>query len=416
MLAKKREAVQGLRRNLTTIASLARLGYREFIATWNVAVVIRAIAMADAAGIEDTILQLQAASLAPERWASVLNGVTRLIGGAGATLEMIDRRAGTHAMFASSAIPKIGELAYFDQYAALNPRIAADLTRPSGDIGYDYQILSEAEMDRSPFYAEFLALHDWRYFVSGILANRDDRFVVLSVQRSRGQGHVDAADIDRLRALMPQVRHAVDVTQRVAAMRGLMGALTDALDLQGDGIAVLDGGGNVFHLNATMAGVVSKGDGLRVRRNQVVFDDAMANRLYQRALSAIARSRDGASPPDALDFPAKRAGNELPYLIALRAISHENAAARALLIVKDPAARRAPQFDALRQFYGLTRAETDLAIALCKGISPGRYARERGVSTNTVYTHVRRLKQKCGQTRMVALIDLLNAMANLGAT
>ena len=366
--------------------------------------------MANAARTADTILELQAASLEPGRWASALNGVTHLIGGAGATLEIIDRRAGTHTMFATSGIPKIGEIAYFDQYAALNPRIAADVTRSRGDLGWDYQVMSEKEMDRSPYYADFLAPHGWRYFISGILENRDAQFVALSVQRSRTQGHVGTPEIDLMRALMPHVRHAVDVTRRLAAMHGLVGSLADALDRQSDGVAILDGAGNVLHLNAALTRMVAAGNGLRVRRNQVAFDDVTSHRMYLRALATVAQARDGGSPAGSLDFPAKRAGGELPYLIALRAVSLDNAAARALLIVKDPMSRPAPQVDALRQFYGLTRAETDVALALCKGLSPDAYARERGVSVNTVYTHVRRLKQKCGQARMVALVETLNAM------
>ncbi len=370
--------------------------------------------MVDEARIADTVLELQAASLRPERWAAALNGVTQLIGGAGATLEIIDRRAGTHTMFASAGVPKIGEISYFDQYAALNPRIAADVTRSSGDLGWDYQALSEKEMDRSPFYAEFLAAHDWRYFVSGILENRDNQFVALSVQRSRGQGHVGAPEIDLMRALMPHVRHAVDVTRRLAVMQGLVSSLADALDRQSEGIAALDGAGNVLHLNTALTRMAAAGNGLRLRRNQVTFDDAPSHRMYLRALAAVAKTRDGGSPSGSLDFPAKRAGGELPYLVAVRATALETEAARALLIVKDPTSRPAPQVDALRQFYGLTRAETDVALALCKGLSPDAYARERGVSVNTVYTHVRRLKQKCGQARMVALVETLNAMVGPG--
>jgi DNA-binding CsgD family transcriptional regulator len=42
------------------------------------------------------------------------------------------------------------------------------------------------------------------------------------------------------------------------------------------------------------------------------------------------------------------------------------------------------------------------------GMSPGDYAREHAVSVNTVYTHLRRIKEKTGCHRMAELIRRLN--------
>jgi DNA-binding CsgD family transcriptional regulator len=63
----------------------------------------------------------------------------------------------------------------------------------------------------------------------------------------------------------------------------------------------------------------------------------------------------------------------------------------------------------MRRTFDLTPAEAHLAMDLCRGVSPGAYAGRRGVSANTVYTHMRRLKDKCGAARTVELIATLNA-------
>ena len=49
-----------------------------------------------------------------------------------------------------------------------------------------------------------------------------------------------------------------------------------------------------------------------------------------------------------------------------------------------------------------------MAAALCAGVSPDDYARERRLSRNTVYTHLRRIKEKTGCTRLPELIRKLN--------
>ena len=59
-------------------------------------------------------------------------------------------------------------------------------------------------------------------------------------------------------------------------------------------------------------------------------------------------------------------------------------------------------------YFGLTPTEAGLARAIQSGISFDRYARERAVSLNTVYTHLRRLKEKTGCKRLSELIRKLN--------
>jgi DNA-binding CsgD family transcriptional regulator len=59
--------------------------------------------------------------------------------------------------------------------------------------------------------------------------------------------------------------------------------------------------------------------------------------------------------------------------------------------------------DIARQTFGLTEAEANLATALQAGISLGEYARTRRLSLNTVYTHLRRIKEKTGARRIADL-------------
>ncbi len=62
----------------------------------------------------------------------------------------------------------------------------------------------------------------------------------------------------------------------------------------------------------------------------------------------------------------------------------------------------------MRDVFGLTESEAHLAQALQSGVPIGNYARDRALSLNTVYTHLRRLKEKTGCHRMPELIRKLN--------
>ena len=62
-----------------------------------------------------------------------------------------------------------------------------------------------------------------------------------------------------------------------------------------------------------------------------------------------------------------------------------------------------------RAVFGLTEAEADLACALVDGVPLGLYAGQKGLSINTVYTHLRHIKAKTGSQRMPELVGKLSA-------
>jgi DNA-binding CsgD family transcriptional regulator len=81
----------------------------------------------------------------------------------------------------------------------------------------------------------------------------------------------------------------------------------------------------------------------------------------------------------------------------------------ALLFVHDPGQqrhRRASRF--FREALGLTQAEATVALALQEGMAVTDYARDRALSLNTAYTHLRRIKEKTGCKHMAELIRWLN--------
>jgi DNA-binding CsgD family transcriptional regulator len=82
----------------------------------------------------------------------------------------------------------------------------------------------------------------------------------------------------------------------------------------------------------------------------------------------------------------------------------------AIVFVRDPLSYRSVDVATLREVFGLTEAEACLAKSLQAGQAPANYARERALSLNTVYTHLRRLKDKIGCSRMTELLRKLNEL------
>jgi DNA-binding CsgD family transcriptional regulator len=119
----------------------------------------------------------------------------------------------------------------------------------------------------------------------------------------------------------------------------------------------------------------------------------------------------GAPPP----FAAARPSGRAPLIVSMRPVfsaEREGAGdARAVAFVRDPCGGARANAAVAAEALGLTAAEADLAAALVGGTAPADYARARRVSINTVYTHLRRLKDKTGSGRLADLIRKLNDLS-----
>ncbi|HTR85390.1 MAG TPA: helix-turn-helix transcriptional regulator [Reyranella sp.] len=360
-----------------------------------------------------TIEAVHAAGLDDSLWQPALGAITRAIGGLGATLEVIDKSTARHSLFFAS-VPAQANSKYLDHYMTINPRVPVALRQKRGELSWDYLHTSEAEIDRHPFYREFLSSIDLRYQIGGTLRNDAREYAAFTVQRTRRQGHVAEAEVRRTRLLLPHVGQALDVTMRLREANAVRQSLERALDYLADGVALLAADGTIVHANEAFQAIARRGDGFRVNRRALDVTQAAARGRLETALADAARLSAGelqAAAPS--DFPVPRGASLAPYLFSVRSLLGKGRGgaqsdAVAILFVRDPSARGALATPLMREVYGFTEAEADLARALQSGLPLGDYARLRGVSLNTIYTHLRRIKTKTQSNRLTELIHKLN--------
>jgi DNA-binding CsgD family transcriptional regulator/PAS domain-containing protein len=360
-----------------------------------------------------TIEAIHGAGLDADLWPQALAAVGRIVGGRIATIEAFDKQTLRHREFLAHGMPPVGQLEYLDHYAALNLRLPLHVRARPGDILYDYLILDESAMKRAPFYAEFLPRIDCRYFVSGIIASSQHEFAAVTVQRSPRHGHIERAGIATMARLLPHVAQAFDVARRIKSAGETRRSLEQALDWLADGVALVRADGHVAYANELFQAMARQGDALRLRKGAIAFAAAEAGEKFDAAIGAAARLKRGEVDAVAADFIAARRSGGPPCLVSVRPLldSAPRGAERravAAVFVRDPLRRHAAAIRTLREIFGLTDAEAHLAQALQAGVTLAEYAGSRGLSPNTVYTHLRRLREKTGCTRMPELIHKLN--------
>jgi DNA-binding CsgD family transcriptional regulator/PAS domain-containing protein len=349
------------------------------------------------------------AGLDAQIWPSALGGITELVGGHIASIEAFEKPSLRHEEFLACGLPPLGQIEYLDHYASLNIRLPFHTAAKAGEVIWDYRILDEAEMKRSPFYAEFLPRIDCRYFVSGSITNSESGFAAVTVQRSPRLGHIDRAGIAMMKRLVPHVQQAFDVARRLKNTGSARHSLEQTLDWLADGAVLARSDGVILYANEAMQEIVRRNDGIKIKKGVIEFTAAEARKRFAGAMTSVRQLRDrNVDAATIADFSAARSSGVAPYLVAIRPLLGENSVAQIMIFVRDPLTRNPAALRALRQALNLTAAEAEVAQALQAGIGIDDYARARELSINTVYAHLRSIKQKTGCHRMGELTAKLN--------
>ena len=361
------------------------------------------------------IARIHAAGLNADEWPDALRHLTNLIGGHGASLEFIQRPSLQHSGMFSYGLPAVG--AYLQQYAPMCPRIPYAVRQPAGAVQCDAQYYDDAAMDKNPFYMEFLSGYGMRYFLGGIVANVEEELVMTGVQISPKQGHPSPTKIKLMALLLPHVQQATEVMRRLGRLEKRQAEFERTLDFLIDGVVMLAADGSVRYANVAAQAIFRANDAITVRRGAIAFKSRNSTTKLGAAIKAIRCLRDcevesGLQSEFMVERPTAPAYAVSVY--PLLAPAGEPSGAIALVFVHDPLSQKDASAERFRQLFNLTRAEAKLAGALCSGLSPDQYAEQNHISTNTVYTHIRHLKEKTGGRRMTELIRKLNDAKLIG--
>jgi DNA-binding CsgD family transcriptional regulator len=362
-----------------------------------------------------TIKSVHSAAIGDTPWQQALAAVANVADGNAASIAVCDQQSLQHLEMYSHGLPGGDEIVFREDFAELNIRLPFIAQQKLNELSWDHMILDEAAMGHTPFYTEFLPRFDIRYFVAGVMLKNATEFAFVCVHRSPRMGHVQKQGIALMRTLLPHMRQAFDVTRRLRDAVPTSHDIECALDTLHDGAALVKADGTIAFANAAFAAIARRNDGIAVRKDTPVFADPESHAHYGLALAAVLRLRDGdPAPSSASDIVVPRPQGVPPYLVSVRPLlDKERAAASegvAIVFVRDPLQSRAATAAMLCERFDLTAAEAALARALQSGMTPPGYAHSRGLSLNTIYTHLRRLREKTGCNRLPELIHKLNEL------
>jgi DNA-binding CsgD family transcriptional regulator len=240
------------------------------------------------------------------------------------------------------------------------------------------------------------------FFDSG---GQDGLTGVVSVFRTGPAGAFAAGAAAALQAVLPHIQRAASVHARLHGPGLVLAHATEAL---GQAVAVLGHDGRPQGMNPEFAGLLRDGWFRQDRLGLAPADQAAAGRFAAlvagAARLAMAATAGRSAGEVVLRHPRSQA------LLLARVLPQARPRPAALVIIHDPARARPPASATLRDAFGLTAAESQLALALLAGETVADYAARRRVAQPTVRTQLAALFAKTGTTRQAALVRRLAAL------
>lgn len=347
------------------------------------------------------------AALVGEGFAGALAAFAEAAGAKGAILigEASDPTAPSGVRMAMQATPSIADhaAAYRTGDIPRDPRI--DRVRPRFGGGFlpDFGTFRPEEIERDAYYNEHLAAYGLGWHACAFLADWPGQGLYLNLKRERRRGHYEKDDLVIVDTALPTLRIAAAVAHALLAaeIKGAAGVLAG----RHLGVFALDAFGRAKPLNEAATACLNHG--LSLAKGRLTASGTPDLRLEQAIARAVARP--GAPGVTVLETAELR--KLIVRLVPVKAEASDVFAGPVALAIVEVWERLAvtapPLAPSLREAFGLTAREAQLAALMAEGTSPSAAAKALGVAEGTARNHLKALMGKMAVSRQAELAALL---------
>jgi DNA-binding CsgD family transcriptional regulator len=269
----------------------------------------------------------------------------------------------------------------------------------------EVDLFSRDELDRHPFNAELINRLGYRHFAAVRLSPREQRDVVLSLQRKRRRGPFSPSELTILQLLMPQLRMAATMARMAGLDRGR--AVLDIFEQLGVGCVLLGANAKALDMNAAVERYIPAF--LQIQDGRLTTTDSSMKAQLGALISNTMETRlDGRKQADHLIIRDRLRGSAVVEVAPIRySVRDLFSGIMGLLLIREP--HHSPEFstDVLRRAFGLTRSEAEIAVQVTSGRAVADIAKSRGVSVGTLRNQIKSIFAKTATSSRAQLTALL---------
>lgn len=357
-------------------------------------------------------------------WPQFLEGFAEAAGGEGTVLWLHDAKNSSadfgtsSASFASHVRIEQSALDSYERYYTYKNLLLAHVDAlPEGASMVSSEVVTERDFLRSEFYSDWLRPQGLGYCLGGPVLKRGSVVAMFSTQRLAKRGPFTETDVGLLARLMPHLRRACLLHQRLSRMQVEQTGAQHALELLTTAVWVLDRQGQLLSANRAGRDLDGKRDGLWLsREGRPCAAESSEQQALRRIIQDSIAAGRGTSMEStaALRISRRRRPEPLHVMVYPLATNSLTEGAAAAMFIFDPADQRGPDAGALRILYDLTKTEAHLAAAIARGESMESYCTASRVSRNTARTHLKHVLAKTGTHSQAQLVSLLGRIQGVG--
>jgi DNA-binding CsgD family transcriptional regulator len=268
------------------------------------------------------------------------------------------------------------------------------------------RLLSSNELRRNDFQNDFLIREaDAPHILAFWMQKSPRKVAAIALQGSARRGAFDRTDSERVQPLIPHVRRALEIRDRIESANVRADALNKSLDHLSFGVIVLDGQGRILEASTMATSMMTADSG--IRRDA---DGSLA--LREPAGAQLRQWISSGSPPpennDGLLRISQPIGAPICVMATpLPAVSTSWIAGdpRWLLLLYDTQRQVMASKEVIAMDLGITEREAELGALLLCGCSPAQAAIRLGISVHTVRHHLKSIFRKTGCRSQADLVQ-----------
>lgn len=358
----------------------------------------------------DLIEKIYAAAEEPDLWPEFLSALATAVGGSLTTFLVQDTQG--RQGFLSSAVNCDPEFVrrYDEHYCEKNLWMIHGKNQVvPGAVLTSRVLCSDDIMMKSEFFNEYLEPQNVYEQIGAMFMTNGQRFAAITTMRSRHDGPFEVEKERLLSVLVPHIRRAVLLHDRLQTMALDVDSYEAALDRTTLGVILFDATGSIARMNDAARRVIDAHDGLSVRRGELHAsrgdEDARLHAMIRGAASSLQRLTTSPGDLMTISRPSMKASYEaMVTALPPRRRIFNNMNAAVVLFVTDPERPLEVDRPALQRLYGLTKAEARLAGMLAAGKSLDECAACQCVSRETIRTHLKRIFEKTDTSNRAELM------------
>jgi DNA-binding CsgD family transcriptional regulator/PAS domain-containing protein len=356
------------------------------------------------------------AALEPALWAPVMERYADAIGGEKGWLSMLnhlDGSGGDGGMVARIDPREMGR--YVTYYADRNPLFHVDdpqryLAGWVPRILTDEDWMPKEDLLRTEYYNDFLKPQDIHSCVMVRLARRGTETAAINITRSAQRGGFESSELELAASLHPHLIRAFELGQKLAQNRALTFGFSAVFDGSAHGLFLVGADGRVQQMNRAAEALVAERKGVAVSGGRLAALESGCARALQGLVSRAASRDPDTRAGGSMALPV--AGGVTPLSVTVAPVQAPSGPVLGggpvviVCVTDTEAGVRLPE-QRLRDIFGLTPAESRLALALFEGSSLTEAAESLTISRFTAQNHLARIFEKTGTNRQAVLIKLM---------